>query len=122
MSRDRTVSGDAERKGSSMKSIILAAAIACLGPVAALAQQAAAPPSNATAAPSSPGNAGVEQPVKTGDLSVPERGALPAAQGATRSAAPGTQIDCVKTPAQCSEPVTSTGSAGPSPGVPTQSK
>jgi hypothetical protein len=107
-----------------MKVFILAAAIALAAPAAALAQQpgAGAPPSNATAAPPSPGNAGVEQPVAPGDVSVPERGALPAAQGSPQSAAPGTQIDCVRNPAQCSEPVTTTGATGPSPGVPTQSK
>jgi hypothetical protein len=107
-----------------MKVLILAAAIAFVAPAAALAQQpgAAAPPSNATAAPPSPGNTGVDQPVAPGDVSVSERGALPAAQGASQSAAPGTQIDCVRNPSQCSEPVTTTGTAGPSPGVPTQSK
>jgi hypothetical protein len=104
-----------------MKTVILAAALALAAP-AALAQATSAPPSNATAAPTSPGNAGVESPTDPRSVQVPERGSLPAAQGAPQSAAPGTQIDCQRTPAQCSEPVTSTGSMGPSPGVPTQSK
>ncbi len=104
-----------------MKTVILAAALALAAP-AAFAQAPASPPSNATAAPPSPGNVGVESPVDPRQVDVPERGALPAAQGAPQSAAPGTQIDCQRTPAQCSEPVTATGSTGPSPGVPTQSK
>ncbi|HYF55467.1 MAG TPA: hypothetical protein VEA41_14515 [Salinarimonas sp.] len=104
-----------------MKTVMLAAVLALVSP-AASAQAPASPPSNASANPS-PGNAGLGPAGGHQErVTVPERGALPAAQTAAPSAAPGAKIDCQAQPAQCSEPVTTTGAVGPSPGVPTQSK
>jgi hypothetical protein len=99
--------------------ILITALLAC--PLTAMAQTTGtAPPSNATAAPASPGNTGVEAPGSPRDVTVPERGSLPAAGGSAQSAAPGMQNDCTKDPAACSEPVKPTGSTPP--GLPTQSK
>jgi hypothetical protein len=73
--------------------------------------------------PQNQGNQGVGAvPANPQHVEVPERGSLPAAGGATQSAAPGMAADCQRDPKACSEPVTQTGSTPPSPGLPTQSK
>ena len=59
----------------------------------------------------SPSNSG-QGPNETSspNVSVEERGTLPAAGGGAGSAAPGAKIDCTKNPQDCSEPVNRAGS------------
>jgi hypothetical protein len=71
----------------------------------------------------SPSNSG-QGPDETNssNVSVEERGTLPAAGTGTGSAAPGAKVDCTKNPRDCSEPVNRAGSPGTPPGMPQQSK
>lgn len=62
-----------------------------------------------------------EQSKPKSEIKVEESSILPNAGTSSESAAPTMKLDCQKTPSDCSDPVTSTGSA-PSPGLPTQSK
>jgi hypothetical protein len=71
----------------------------------------------------SPSNSG-QGPDETAspNVSVEERGMLPAAGSGTGSAAPGSKVDCTKNPRDCSEPVNRAGSGATPPGMPEQSK
>jgi hypothetical protein len=75
------------------------------------------------AAAQSPNNAG-QGPDETAssNVSVEERGTLPAAGSGAGSAAPGSRVDCTKNPRDCSEPVNRAGSGATPPGMPQQSK